>query len=297
MIDDATLSSRARAFRDALEPVIGSVYFSPECHRAYARLGFDDSSRRAGSVELPDGPAYFTSRGSCLGQVPGEVVAAAFGVFNPAAVVPAVTLGWDHTDAATIAAARLDGAAAQLARVLDDVDPAGMTGVLRRAADPLRPEARPLFAGLTSLPDPSEPWAVLHRAGDLLREYRGDAHNAAWVGHGIDATEMGLMTELWWGLEPRSYVRTRAWTDDQLDDAEERLVDRGLLDESGFTEAGAQLRESIEAATDRQCRPLVEAIGDDLDEVISTLRAWSGRIVAAGGYPSSAGQLTETEET
>ena len=37
---------------------------------------------------MPDGIAYFTSRGSALGQVPGEVVAATFGVFNPDVVVP-----------------------------------------------------------------------------------------------------------------------------------------------------------------------------------------------------------------
>ncbi len=293
MIDDATLSGQARAFRDALEPVIGSVYFSPECHRAYAELGFEPSGRSAGPVRLPDGPAYFTSRGSCLGRVPGEVVAAAFAVFSPVAVIPSVTFGWGLTDAATIATARLDGAAAQLGRLLADADPAPVTDTLRRAAGPLRPEARPLYAGLTSLQAPTEPWAQLHRAGDVLREYRGDAHNAAWVGHGLDAVEIGLMTELWWGLEPRTYVRTRAWTDAELDEAEERLVDRGLVDEDGFTEAGAQLRESIEAATDRQCRPMIEAVGDDLEPLIATLRSWSKEVVAAGGYPTSAGQLTQ----
>ena len=78
----------ARRLAAALEPVVGQVYFSPECHRNYASLGFDPSTRRAGSVELPDGPAYFASRGSLLGQVPGHVIAAAFGVFSPAVVVP-----------------------------------------------------------------------------------------------------------------------------------------------------------------------------------------------------------------
>jgi hypothetical protein len=30
----------------------------------------------------------------------------------------------------------------------------------------------------------------------MLREYRGDAHTAAWTSSGFDATEIGLMTEL-----------------------------------------------------------------------------------------------------
>ena len=54
---------------------------------------------------MPDGAAYFCSRGSVLGQVPGEVVAAAFGVFNPAVVVPMVAMGWALVTADVICAA------------------------------------------------------------------------------------------------------------------------------------------------------------------------------------------------
>ena len=104
----------ARALSGVLEPFTGQVYFSPECHEAYAALGFSPSPGKMGEVALPDGPAYFCSRGSVMGQVPGEVVAAAFGVFNPAVVVPAVAYGWTVVDAATICAARTDGAVGQL---------------------------------------------------------------------------------------------------------------------------------------------------------------------------------------
>src|SRR5947207_5972913 len=106
---DDDVSVRARLLAGALEPVAGQVYFSPECHSRYEKLGFNGSPGAAGGVALPDGPAYFCSRGSVMGQVPGEVIAAAFGVFNPAAVVPAVTHGWTLTDAATICEARTAG--------------------------------------------------------------------------------------------------------------------------------------------------------------------------------------------
>ena len=100
----------ARLLARLIEPLVAQVYFSPECHARYAALGFSASpGATSGGVALPDGPAYFTSRGSALGQAPGELVAAAFGVFNAEVVVPSVTFGWSLTDAATIADERLAG--------------------------------------------------------------------------------------------------------------------------------------------------------------------------------------------
>jgi hypothetical protein len=277
----------ARRLASALEPVVGQVYFAAECHQEYEKLGFAPSPFTLDTgVQLPDGPAYFTSRGSCLGQVPGELVAAAFSVFNPEAVIPAVRFGWTLCDAPTIASARTRGATAQLTRILGD-RPEGIdrvTELLRRAAAPLRPEGRPLYAGLLSLGAPGDPMGDMWRAGDILREFRGDAHTAAWTSAGFDATEIGLLTELYWGLPPRTYVRTRAWSDDQLDAAGERLRARGLVDDNGLTDEGRARREAVEIATDDQCGPAVAALGDDVSELLAGLEPWGAAIRAAGGY-------------
>ncbi len=103
------LSKRARAVAAVVEPVAAQVYFSPECHQGYGRLGFGPSPGDFSGVAAPDMAAYFTSRGSVMGQVPGQVVAAAFGVFNPSVVVPAVERGWSLTDAGTICSVRDEG--------------------------------------------------------------------------------------------------------------------------------------------------------------------------------------------
>lgn len=276
----------SRRLAGALEPVIGSVYFAPECHRGYEALGFAPSAAKAGDVHLPDGPAYFTSRGSCMGQVPGEVVTAAFGVFSPAAVVPAVAFGWTLTDAATIAHTRIEGVAAQLERILGPADDQvrWATELLERAAEPLELAARPLYAGLRALGPTEHPWARLHWAGDLLREYRGDSHNAAWISAGLTGAEIGLLSEAYWGLPMRSYVRTRAWTDDQLDAALDRLRSLGWVDGEELTAAGRAGREAIEVATDRQLDPAIAALGDDLDGLVDVLTRWGQRVRAAGGY-------------
>jgi len=296
-VNDRTdeLSSRARAVAATIEPVAGQVYFSPECHERYAELGFGASPGTTGNgVALPDGEAYFASRGSVMGQVPGEVVASAFAVFNPAIVVPLVAHAWTVTDAPTICACRTDGAVAQLSRILGD-RPEGVdraNDLLGVALEPLRPEGKPLFAGLRSLGLPGEPLADAWRGVDMLREFRGDAHTASWTTAGLDATEVGLLTELYWGLPLRSYIRTRAWSNDDLDAATERLRARGLIDDDGFTDAGRSLREQVEVDTDRQCQPFLDALGDDLDELISILVPWGTAIRDAAGYlPSGPHEL------
>jgi hypothetical protein len=272
-----------------LEPVAGQVYFSPEAHTAYAELGFNPSpgATRHG-VALPDGPAYFASRGSVLGQVSGEVVAAAFGVFNPAAVVPAVQWAWTKVDAATICAARTRGGVAQLARVLGHT-PDGLnraTELLVRAVEPLRPEGKPLFAGLVGQGMPGDPLGDMWRLADTLREYRGDAHIAAWTSAGLDATEVGLLTELYWGLPLRTYIRTRAWSDDDLDNAEGRLLARGLLADGVLTTEGRAVREQVEVATDTQCQVIVDTLGSDFDELLSILGPWGLALRDASAYPA-----------
>jgi len=294
VIDDATLTRRARVLAATLEPCIGQVYFSPECHAAYEALGFGASPATADGVALPDGPAYFTSRGSLMGQVAPQVVAAAFAVFNPAVVELCVQHGWRLTDAPTIFHARREGAAAQLRRLLGD-RPDGLevaVVLLERAVAALNVEGRPLFAGLRSQwDDPSDPLTRFFHLGDELREFRGDAHTAAWTSAGLDAIEIGLLTELFFGLPLRTYIRSRAWSDDQLDAGLARLTERAWIEGDAFTPAGQAAREEIEWHTDRQVRPAIVALGDDFETLIEFLRPSGETIRDAGGYLRTPAQL------
>ena len=225
-----------------------------------------------------------------MGQVPGEVVAAAFGVFNPQAVVPAVAKGWTLTDAATICQARDDGAIAQLQRILGDA-PEGLDRVhelFSRAAATLRPEGRPLYAGLRSQSTPDSKLGATWRLADMLREYRGDSHTIAYTSAGFDATEIGLTSELWWGLPSRSYSRTRAWSNEQFDAAVERLQSRDVFDaDAQLTDNGRAVREEIERTTDAQMAAPIAAIGADSDELFALLGPWGAAIRAERGYLTS----------
>jgi hypothetical protein len=286
------LHRTARRLRDLVEPIAASVYFAPECHDNYAALGFAASPGEFAGVAAPEMNAYFTSRGACLGQVPGEVVTAAFGVFTPAIVVPAVTQGWATTDRDSVLAARLDGQRAHLERILGP-EPAGIergTTLLRQVAEAAQHAGRPMFAGLASLGYPGDPIGDLWRAADLVREHRGDCHTIAWTSSGLTAPEIMLVTELWWGMPARSYSLTRGWTTEQYDAAEDRLRTDGLLDDGGLTGQGRDLRRRIEHDTDRLEASAVAALGDDVAELFALLEPWSAAIVAGGGYPASAFQ-------
>jgi hypothetical protein len=289
----STTSRSARRLGSVLEPVVGQVYFSPECHQRYVALGFDPSPGDANGVALPDGPAYFASRGSLLGQVPGEVIAAAFGVFSAAVVVPAVRLAWTRTDAATIRVARAEGALGQLRRLLGD-RPAGAERaleLLQRAAAALPINGRHLAAGIAALEVPVDPLAAVWHVGDFLREYRGDCHNAAWVSAGLTATGIGLVTELSWGMPARSYSRTRGWTSEEFDRAEHQLRDLGYLDGTGaethLSQQGRHAREQIEVVTDEQMVPALDALGGDVEELFAILAPWGEAVRVGKGYPAA----------
>ena len=121
------------------------------------------------------------------------------------------------------------GGIGQLVRILGPAPDGlpGATGLLAEAVGPLRPEGKPLFAGLRPWGFPAMPMGDMWRLADMLREYRGDAHTAAWTSAGLNATEVGLLTELYWGMPLRSYIRTRAWSDGELDVRRRRLSAAG----------------------------------------------------------------------
>jgi hypothetical protein len=127
----------------------------------------------------------------------------------------------------------------------------------------------------------------LWRAADLVREHRGDGHIAAWIS-AVDSTEVTVLTELWWGIPPDSYVWTRGWDSDDVAAARARLAERGLLDaEGGLTDAGRDLREQIERRTDDAERDVVARLGDRADELFALLRPISRALVGKDGYPAA----------
>src|SRR6478735_2323489 len=131
---NSELSERARRLRNALEPLASNVYFAPDVHAEFEDLGFGPGVGGDGYVTLAELSGYYCSRAGCMGQVPGEVVVAAFGVFNPDLIIPAVERGWSIAGVDEVLAARERGATASLQRILGlPEELPWVTGVMQRA--------------------------------------------------------------------------------------------------------------------------------------------------------------------
>lgn len=277
MSDTDRVRAVSRRLRDLCEPIAGSVYFVPEAQAAYGELGFENYAQ-----------SYFCSRGACLGTPPGEVVAAAFGVFNPEIVVPAVESGREVAGRDEVLAAREQGASQALRRILGEADVLSPATTLRELMESVDLAGRALFSGLRSLPFPADPMAALWRACDYVRERRGDGHIAAWISAGCDAVEIGLLTELFWGLGLGTYIRTRGWSQEQIDGGIARLQAKGHVADGAFTDQGLAYRRSIERATDEMERCVVDALPDP-DALFDALAPLTRAVLDAGAYPVDPG--------
>ncbi len=91
--------------------------------------------------------------------------------------------------------------------------------------------------------------ARLWHAATLLREHRGDGHNAALVAHGIGGAEAHVLLALFLGMRAEEFGRIHHLPKAQLAAVIDGL--RGRVDAAGgFTDAGRETRERIEALTD-----------------------------------------------
>jgi DNA-binding MarR family transcriptional regulator len=117
----------------------------------------------------------------------------------------------------------------------------------------------------------------------MVRERRGDSHRNAWTAAGLTALEVQLLTERWrTRTNPGSTTADRmGWSADEIEAALDRLRGKGCIDDAGsLTDDGRAFRDEIELATDRQERPLVEALGEEVDELFDLLAPWARAVVA-----------------
>ena len=226
-------------------------------------------------------------RAAALGTPPADLVVATFGVFQPGFLTGVYESGRAAVSRDDVLAARADGASASLRRILGDAaDLAPVADTLMDALLSLDATARPLFAGLRSLPLPDSVHGRLWRATELVREHRGDGHLAACIAAGLDPVAMTVLTELWLGYPAGMYLGRRGYGPDALAAGLDALAQRGWVDGEGLTDDGRSARLAIEEATDVTQAPLVAALGGSVDWVVERTSAWSALVVEGGSFPT-----------
>ena len=65
MPEPLDLGRRTRQLRNLVEPIAAAVFFVPEAHDAYIRLGFPPPQGAEDGIPLFDWGAYFVSRAAC----------------------------------------------------------------------------------------------------------------------------------------------------------------------------------------------------------------------------------------
>ncbi|MER5640461.1 hypothetical protein ABT095_26365 [Kitasatospora sp. NPDC002227] len=259
----------ARALWRLYEPVYAVTFLQPESRAAFEAIGLDGSWR-----------GYFAARSAPLGALDAPPVIAAFFSFAPGMLTEALPSVWTHASPAQVLAARAEGSAAALARILAPVAPEQVeaaAAALEQAAARLDCTGRVLAAANAALPRPADLYGRLWQAANLLREHRGDGHVAALVAAGLDGCEAPV---LHCALDARREVLQpmRGWTDQEWAAATARLTARGWLTPDGtVTPEGRQGRQALEAATDlaagRVWQSLPQAELDHLTTALTPIAA------------------------
>ncbi|NYF57144.1 SCO6745 family protein [Micromonospora purpureochromogenes] len=273
----------ARAAWRRAEPIHAMIYFAPEARQRYDALGLDGLT------------GYFASRAAAFGAVPAEPVIATFFNFKPALVRAALPAAWERVEPPAVLRARLDAADAALSRAFSALE--GAAAAVAEAAELARRAAesaceqlpgRPLFAAHAALPWPDEPHLVLWHAQTLLREFRGDGHVNALVVAGVDGLDALVLHAATGDVPVRFLLRSRGWTGDEWAAAVDGLRSRGLLadgdaDDLTLTEAGRELRQSVEDRTDALAEPAYRVLGEDgCARLAEAARPLSRAVVDAG---------------
>src|ERR1700727_752319 len=250
---------------ELVEP-IATVTFSEVPNEAFLAVGMRN---------YWDG--YFAGRAAPLGLAPAGVVHAVFYNFAPGEVARHIPWVWGKITPEEAIAVRERGSTAALRQTIGEL--ADSPGLVRgahlatRAAVSAPTEGRALCAGLQALDVPGEPVARLWHAATLLREHRGDGHNAALLTHGIGGTEAHVLLALSLGMRAEEFGRIWHLPKAQLAAVVDGLRGRGLVDAAGgFTDAGREIKERIEALTDELAAPAYDVLSvDELDELIAEL--------------------------
>lgn len=201
-----------------MEPIDLAAASAPAIHDIPSKFMLDPPTYvRGAELGFNGADFYFAGRGGVLGDVSGEIVAAAFVFFQVQACADAYERGgavMARADAVTAFATCADEWARQHLSG-DALDVVAELGA--KVSSAASCAGAPLFAGWRSLPVPQDRAAAAARRLNVLRELRGAYHAGAVLASGLTPREA-------MALEHPQMAVIHGWSDDFEADANLQVI-------------------------------------------------------------------------
>ena len=233
-------SSIAKRNSRSVQTTIGWIFWDPGAVGRFGALG------------LPGPIGCIAARCAPLAPAGPDAVIAAFGSISPLAIRATFQLVdastsfdevWDARDEAVLEG--LDSHAPDLVPIL-----AAGAETWWSVVDQLPVTGRPFFASHLRMARSENATLAGWHAINCIREWRGDTHWAIVAANGLSGIEASILHNAWLGYESGWLPTSRGSSPDEITDG------MGLLEEKGFAaagrvnDAGIDLRQHLEDATD-----------------------------------------------
>jgi hypothetical protein len=214
---------------------------------------------------------------------------------NPAGINRLIPSTWEKTSFESVLAAQSDAFGPPLKAATASMEPgelAELAGLCRAVTSTANDncEGRPLFAGLASLPLPTEDHMMVWHAARLLREHRGDGHIAALVVEGLGRIDALVIHAAMMPMFGDGLRRSRRWSMDDWNTSIASLRKRGWLTDDEtltFTDEGRARRQWIEDRTNDLAAVAFDPIGNAGVERLIELGAKFTAALESGGLGST----------
>ena len=225
----------------SVQTTIGWIYWDPGAVSRLEALGLN-------------GPlGYIAARAAPLGPAGPEAVVAAFGSISPLGIALALDVVEKNTTFDAVWSARdeavLEGLALHAPDIIEPL--ASMGPELWAVVDQLPRIGRVFFAAHLRMARPSDPVLSGWHAVNCLREWRGDTHWAVIVAAGLTGIEASILHNAWINYDKDWLPTSRGSTAEETEAGWAQLEASGLAADRQVTEAGIELRQTIEDETDR----------------------------------------------
>ncbi len=277
----STVEGQAREAWKRFETIHGIVYFTPELRRQGDALGLRGFWM-----------AYFACRIAPLGALGAAATTAVFYNFHPRRVGRALPHAWGVVTPEQALSVRLVAATDSLRGALaqassTSIDVARAADLAWEAAQLADIAGRPLAAANQAMDRPEDPLQALWQATSVLREHRGDGHNAVLIAHDVGPAQAHLIKTAAGESEGATLKTGRDFDDAEWAEAGESLVARGWLTRDGrLTDAGLAEHRAIEHETDRAAAEPWRRIGEEATrETIEAMQPIARAVLETGIIP------------